>query len=62
MSDLCSTRAHQPDVPVVPATIQFPTPLVFAYKGHQSVEDSWHWGGEDYHGANAPGYYSLDSI
>lgn len=44
MSDLCSTRVHQPDVPVVPATIQFPAPLVLAYKRHQRGEDSWDGG------------------
>ena len=47
MDDLCATRARQPDVAVVEAAVQVAAPLVLADKGHQSVEDSWHGGGEN---------------
>ncbi len=54
MDDLCATRARQPDVAVVEAAVQVTAALVFAYKGHQSVEDSWHRGGENITAVNAP--------
>ena len=45
VDDLRPARAREPDIPVVPAAIQLPAPLVLAYKGHQSGEGFWHGAG-----------------
>ena len=50
--DVGPARAGHPDAPTFLTAVQLAAAALFAYKGHQSAEDSWHGAG-DYHAADA---------
>src|SRR3979490_2769199 len=46
LHDQAAARALKPHIAAINPTVQIAAPLVFAYKGHQGAEESWHGAGE----------------